>query len=297
MKKFLAVCVVLALVAPAMAAVDFEVVDNGDGTATIQMNTGGDVVRGIALKVVCTGGAKLVDKSFTANAEFNTFIDYFAEVGVGGVSGTPNQQGDPFSLTGATAGRASVDDPTFGISMGVLDENGAQAGYSSTTLENLITINVGAGNICVDLEADYRGGIVGDVALTTDLPICKDITDECITSGHTDYTDWVAVGKPDSWCWTRQCHGDGNNDQEIFGRGTLVWVGYDDLAILIGGFRKLDTEPEYDLRADFNRRSEVFGRGTLVRVGYDDLSVLLYHFRDNHGVPPADCLDNAHTTP
>ena len=87
-------------------------------------------------------------------------------------------------------------------------------------------------------------------------------------------------------------HGDGNNAQEAFGRGS-VWVGYDDLTVLLGAFQAL-SPTEAQLAADFNRRSEAFGRGS-VRVGYDDLNVLLGYFQNLTVID--DCLDDDHVNP
>jgi len=223
MKKILASLLVLAMVAPAMAAVTVGLVDNEDGTGTITMDTGGDVVRGVALTVTCGGDAKLVDLSFTANAEFNTFIDYFAVNGTGGVAGeTPAQEGHPYAAAGTTAGVAAIDATEFVVSMGVLDELEGQAGYTGSG--DLITINLvdvdnGSGEVCISLDT-VRGGIVGDVALTTNIdsaPVCETITNpivitECVKSDAPFYADWVGAGKnwekPDCWCYQYNCRGD-----------------------------------------------------------------------------------------
>jgi len=31
---------------------------------------------------------------------------------------------------------------------------------------------------------------------------------ECLKSSAPEYADWVALGKPDCWCYRRQCKGD-----------------------------------------------------------------------------------------
>jgi hypothetical protein len=123
------------------------------------------------------------------------------------------------------------------------------------------------------------------------------VTITCMSVSHVDYSNWVTVGRPASWCWLRQCHGDANNATEPFGRSGSVWVGYVDIGIMTAAFRKAPADPAYNVAPDFDRRAEAFGRSGTVRVGYNDVNVLLWHFRDAHGVPPADCLNNTHTTP
>ncbi|MBL7214783.1 MAG: hypothetical protein ISS71_03785 [Phycisphaerae bacterium] len=278
MKKMLVSLLVLACVAPAMAQVDLGLVDNGDGTATITINTGGDTVRGVALTVTCTEGAKLVDLSFTANAAFNTFIDYFAENGTGGVGETPNQEGHPYAKAGSVAGVAAVDDETFVVCMGVLDAGGGQGGYSSSTAEDLITINTGAGNVCIDLDT-IRGGIVGDEVLTIGaMPDCVDVTEEAATcrdqftgDALALYDRYVTAGKdPSCWCWQFQCRGDGDNAEE--GAFIVYRIFNNDLTTLLNSWAKTP-ETGADPCADFDHAEE--GAFIVYSVFNNDLTVLL----------------------
>lgn len=177
MRKVLLSLLVLALAAPTFAAVNITVVDNTDGTATLVIDTtSGEVVRGVALKVTATNGAKLVSTAATVNPAFNTFIDSAFELGGAYAIG----DGHPFANV-AAAGTAAADATEFSISMGVLDQGGNQAGYTSPVGgEALITFETGAGNICVELDT-LRGGIVGDVAIVSNLDtaaVCADITVE-----------------------------------------------------------------------------------------------------------------------
>ena len=279
MKKMLVSLLVLACVAPAMAQVDLGLVDNGDGTATITINTGGDTVRGVALTVTCTEGAKLVDLSFTANAAFNTFIDYFAENGTGGVGETPNQEGHPYAKAGSVAGVAAVDDETFVVCMGVLDAGGGQGGYSSSTAEDLITINTGAGNVCIDLDT-IRGGIVGDEVLTIGaMPDCVDVTEEAATcrdmlttAEQTDYDAYVTAGAdPSCWCNRYQCHGDA--DGVAYGPGWIVYNN--DLDALIDAWKHKIGDANQDPCADFDHVA--YGPGW--RVYDNDLNTLITNWK------------------
>jgi hypothetical protein len=108
---------------------------------------------------------------------------------------------------------------------------------------------------------------------------------ECYQGPNT--VDWNAVGKPDSWCWYHQCHGDADNATETFGRNQ-VWVGQNDIAVLMSGLRKAYTDPHTNqwISADFDHMSETFGRNQ-VRVGQNDIAVMMVYLRK--GTVPADC--------
>jgi hypothetical protein len=111
---------------------------------------------------------------------------------------------------------------------------------------------------------------------------------ECYQGPAAEVTQWTNVGKPDSWCWYHQCHGDADNKTEASGR-TQVWVGVNDLAVLISGYKVTtysDPHTNQWISADFDHYSEPSGR-TTCRVGLNDLSVLIYYYKAT--VVPADC--------
>jgi hypothetical protein len=122
--------------------------------------------------------------------------------------------------------------------------------------------------------------------------------EDCLPSDHEDYDIWVAVGKPDCWCYPRQCRGDADGMAQgspIFG---MMYVGTNDLAVLIDAWKVLEPPKgpgvtKAQLCADFNhddQGSPIFG---LMRVGTDDLAVLIDHWKvleapKGPGVP-GDC--------
>jgi hypothetical protein len=227
MRKVLLSLLVMALVVPAYAAVNFSAVDNGDGTVSVVIDTA-DVVRGLALKVTCTEGATLADLTPVAvNAAFNTFID-FAFTTEAGAPGTYEiGAGHPFALA-AEAGVAEVGATEFSISMGVLDETGNQEGFvSEIGGEVLITFKTGAGMVCFELDT-LRGGVVGDEALTTNL----DEAGLCVA---------VTEGPQEPECWSYPCqpYGDANGD------GLISAL---DVQALLNAWGQ-----EYDPCVDFNR--------------------------------------------
>ena len=60
---------------------------------------------------------------------------------------------------------------------------------------------------------------------------------DCMASTNPHYADWVAWGKPDCWCYSRQCRGD------IDGIKTgPFWISALDKAALRAAFNKTDIE-------------------------------------------------------
>ena len=118
-----------------------------------------------------------------------------------------------------------------------------------------------------------------------------------------DYFQWLEVGQPNCWCFPRQCHGDADNATETYtklGTNYQVWVGYDDLAVLIAGwqskFSPVDANGdaiELVVCGDFDHHSQTFthrGRSYQVRVGTDDLAILIAYWQTiMPDQPPADC--------
>ena len=117
--------------------------------------------------------------------------------------------------------------------------------------------------------------------------------EECIPSDHPDYDEWVLVGKPDSWCFPKQCHGDIDGELEEFGRDNWVPVGLNDFNIFLAGYHKPDDDPDFDywIAADLDHVAEEFGRDNWVRVGLFDFNVFLEYYHDADVDVPGDCQD------
>jgi len=295
MKK-LALVLVLAMAVPAMAAVTFTAVDNGDGQLKISYTADpGDAPRGVGLRVTIVGATVAPDGVVAVDPAFNTYIDYAA-------SNPGNfNVGDGHPLALATeAGALTEAASDFSISMGVLDETGNQApaGESADPLIILQLVgDPGTANvtICADTLRGPDSGVVGSVLESNLQAGCiavdVEITGEgpCIDPAHPDYAEWVAVGQPSSWCAPSQCYGDADGQQEQIGKG-MFSVGFNDITILLAGFNKPDTDANFAswIAADFTRDAEQIGKG-MFRVGFNDINVLLANF--NKAVVPTDCND------
>lgn len=287
MKK-LALLLVLAMAIPAMADIAFTSAwDDVNEELVISYNADpGDGPRGVALMVSMTNGvtAGCADV-VSVNSEFNTYMDAAHDIGGTYTLGS----GCPLAVVGS-AGVLPAADSSFVISMGVLKDPQGPAADGSHELIRLSLNPNGAADTVVSIAADtLRGpasGVVGDAEIPSTMPADLAISFDCYTG--PDYTQWVAVGKPDSWCTPRQCYGDANDSEEPIGKGTY-WVGFQDINVLLSGFQTpYSGDPDVDtwISADFSHSEEAIGKGTY-RVGFQDINILLTYFQ-NPSVP-TDC--------
>jgi parallel beta-helix repeat protein len=125
----------------------------------------------------------------------------------------------------------------------------------------------------VDIDGDSRTGDVIDIG-----------ADEfdCFDNGHDDYEEWIAAGKPDCWCYPRQCYGDADGKVQGGAGPGYRWVYINDLNIYAAAYGVEDPNlvgvlaPDginYLACADFDHKKQ----GN-VRVGSDDLDLLTVYY-------------------
>ena len=287
MKKLMLTLAIIVIAAPAMAAISFTAVDNGDGSITISYTTtDGDLPRGIAL-ALSTDNTAQIDSAAAVDVAFNCNMDYLYSNPTAILG-----EGHPLALTGA-AGEAVGPLDTASLSMGVLDEAGGQAaGPATADLATVVIADNGEASVTVTIAADtLRGpasGVVGS-EIASNLPIDVAVSfgePECFPAAHPDYTEWLSVGSPESWCNPFQCKGDANND--TFGFKDLR-VDATDLTTLLNGWKQVYSgDPLVDtwISADFAH--DAFGFKNL-RVDATDLTILLANWKVA-GIL-GDCLD------
>ena len=125
----------------------------------------------------------------------------------------------------------------------------------------------GASDVNLTVAANpTRGNVVLESAspAATNLPVTVLLAFDCYTG--PDYTEWVLVGKPASWCYPRQCHGDADGLEHTYGSAPppiVPWptsyVTVEDIQILLQGYKQsYSGDPVTDpwIAADFNHRSE-----------------------------------------
>lgn len=303
MKKTLAMLLVLALVAPAMA-VTFTASDAGSGVLKIDYTlASGEVLRGLALKLTRTSGDAVVAAGGDVTvAPFNTFIDYaFSNAGY--------QIGDGHPVANpAAAGVATLPASTFSISVGYLDQAGAQAGI--TTNGSINVKLTGTADSCFDIELDtLRGGVVGDnvVAPAAGWKINQCVVfavPEPIKNTAPIYADWVKYGKPACWAYARNCRGDADGKQVGNPAQGYSYVTTADLNVLISGWNVKEAPKgpgilsiTNGICADFARNSVGNPAQGYARVTTADLNVLITYWNVKEapkgpGIP--DCMDTGH---
>jgi hypothetical protein len=124
-----------------------------------------------------------------------------------------------------------------------------------------------------------------------------EVEDECY-KGMADYAQWEAAGKPTCWCYQRQCRGDADGLKQGSALAGYMYVGTDDLNILIDGWKILDPPKGPGLSgnqacADFDHARQGSALAGYMRVGTNDLNVLIAHWKvleppKGAGVP-GDC--------
>lgn len=294
MKKILISLLVLACVAPTMAATTVDAA-GGEGVITVTITVSDDdVVRGVAVAVEQAEGdtgdmaIALNEGAFAVDASaFNTFIDFAFSAGAGY---TAVGQGHPVAQIGAAgeiAPAAGVQD--FVISAGYLDEIAqVQGGLDASGSPYVITINMaGSADTYFDVSLDtLRGGIVGDNLEVTDNTaqvLVTFIDQEPINSAAPFYADWVAWGKPDCWAYAKNCKGDFDGLLQGSAFAGYVAVGTNDLNAFLPAFN-IKEPPKgpgiapAQICADFDHAQQGSAFAGYVRVGTNDLNILLANF-------------------
>ena len=317
MKKMVLVLVVLVFAAPALAVVNITAVRVGDpcdGRVRIgwEANTETNLVRAFGLDITLSNDANIV-------SVIGLSVDYWVYPGTIQIAadGTVSflgsigaEYGDlpgdtlvgPPDGNGVTLEAASLyapvgpGSPNAPATSGVLAEIVVDA---NTTL--CITANVsraGATGVVME-DPDEVVTVVYGACLFVDVP--RPVVDDECYKDMADYVEWDAVGKPDCWCGSkRQCRGDADGLKQGSPLAGYMYVGTDDLAILINGWKILEPPKGPGLSgnqicADFDHAKQGSPLAGYMRVGTNDLNVLIASWKvleppKGSGVPD-DCLD------
>jgi hypothetical protein len=173
------------------------------------------------------------------------------------------------------------------IEMGSLYEDGVDPDPNDTGL--LVSFRVI--NLTVDTNVliavnGIRGGVVNEDTSVEEFPtltpclVIAPIVD-CLNSSAPEFDEWDAWGKPDCWCYARQCKGDADGIQQ-FG---LFWVYTGDLNIFKAAFAQT-VLPAGGECADYAHDLQ-FG---LFRVYTSDLNILKVNFAQT-GLAECDMTD------
>jgi hypothetical protein len=151
-------------------------------------------------------------------------------------------------------------------------------------------------------------GLIDDVRIYNCALSPEEIADlvgptaECFPMSHPDHSEWLAVGKPDCWCYPRQCYGDADDSKGGSAKAGYYYVGPTDLNLIVPAWLK--KEPPHGpgiasipngICADFAHDQGGSSKSGHYRVGPTDLNILVANWLKKEppfgtGVPP-DCLD------
>lgn len=313
MKKLMCLMVAL-LVAPAMATITVEIVDNGDCTADIvvtadgtDVDANGSLLAGIALDLSVDNGAEILSvvaakegESTAADPGYGIFMGTITFIVVGEDTQI-DDAGSCVAPSTAPDNPGTLPGPLCTVEFGCLYNVNvvADAPLAITTLAT-VTVDGGCTLTAVldDARGQYAligGGAPSGVAFVGGA-IAACVSGDCY-EGQPDRQEWLDVGEPLSWCDPYQCYGDVNNQEEIVGwvpvpppNGTDIYasVGPTDLSLFLSAYRVPVGQPGQNLAADVNHLAEVVGwvpvpppNGTdvLARTGPTDLGLLLGSYR------------------
>jgi len=306
MKKVLLLVALVLITSPVMGAVIIDVNTSGEAENVARIDyevTNGTYPRAFALDVSVDGSAVISNVYDYHVGESNNIAKGYGifpgNIQIN-VSGDVTDYGTPVAPAGAPDTPGQTGSNSITLEMGSLYFGSINVPPVSGTLCRILVS--GSTQMTVTEDAT-RGGVVLEDATSASVDLSGATaiqigSTECFDSGHADYSAWVDVNRPESWCYTYQCYGDAEGWDEAFGKGT-VRVGLDDLDVLLAGWRQpysgdptqdgLDpgSDPDTWIAADFDRDDEAFGKGT-VRVGLEDLDILILNWRTDAGIAQ-DC--------
>jgi hypothetical protein len=308
MKRLMLILAVLLVAAPAMAAVTLEVEDMGGLVAGIKYDAGGGTLpRAFALEVTADSGATIDSYSVDGCEAFDIYMGTI-EITDGNITdaGTPVAPADAPDTPGQLGTSAIV------LEMGSLYEAGVESAPASAGYLIKLTVSADC-NVCVSGNA-LRGNVVlEDTNSEVPVQACGEIVEQIDCYTGPDVAEWELVGKPDSWCNPRQCHGDADADEKGDPKLGYFWVQTNDLNILSDGWKKdgklvddydtnLSQYPPDDpqkrgwIAADFDHDEKGDPKLGYFRVQTQDLNILSWYWKkdaktlgDDPAVP-SDCL-------
>jgi len=289
MRKVILILAVVLFTVPAWAAVTINCAQVGTTNDCIVSYINGEAkkVRAFALDITVSSGTITAVDANIADYDPNYNI-YPGSNGIKIVEGEVTDYGtavaDPNDHPDTQPG---IGYSAITVEMGALysppdDANGPPNSgnllrFTVSTLPCTVTI----------AENESRGGVVltdPNLDPTVVAPGCElQPVQECLIGGNagpSEYSDWVTWGKPDCWCYCRQCRGDADGTKT-----GPFWVTIPDLNLLSSAYNKVGAAlvliPN-GICADFDHKQT----GPF-RVTIPDLNILSAYY--NKVVAPPNC--------
>jgi hypothetical protein len=292
MKKICLVAAILMLATTAEAVVNITCTpgtgaDSNQVTVSYAVSGEPNKISGLGLDITVDGGAKIVSVS-NLNAKYNIYPGSIVITG-GQITdyGTPVADPNfPGTLGGLGTGGITIE-------MGALYyPTGDNSPNAPPLTGDLLKFRVDKSCTVTVAENAIRGGVVltnpnvnpTSVNLTGCIVVYGPI--DCLIGGNADgtvpgseFAAWATWGKPNCWCYARQCRGDAN------GKKTgPSWVQLLDLQVLAGAYNKNDVAlaaiPN-GICADFNHKKTGPARVQLL-----DLQELAKYFNKADALVP-----------
>ncbi len=220
--------------------------------------------------------------------------------------GTVSDDGTPVAPAGAIGtppDNWGIGTAGITVEMGSLyaDTNDAPASVGvlcTIVVTENCTVNI-AGNAARCGEGSEALGVVmedpTEVVIPEYIPGDVVLEIDCFDSAHPDYNEWVAVGKPECWCYKYQCYGDADGMKNGDAFTGYSRVRHADLGILLAGW-KVEEPPDgpgidtitNGICGDFDRTLNGDAFTGYSRVRHADLGILLANWKDDSGIPMAD---------
>jgi subtilisin family serine protease len=108
---------------------------------------------------------------------------------------------------------------------------------------------------------------------------------ECFPSMYPAYDDWLALGKPDCWCWPYHCDGDADGVDSGFPFRYRVFIG--DLALIVDNWQKKIADVTLSPCADIDHKDSGFP--FYYRVSTSDLAIIVENWMKKSEELPGNC--------
>jgi hypothetical protein len=292
MRTLVLALTVLLFAAPVWATVTITLEDLGEGKIAVNYSSDeAELIRAFALDLVATDG-NIIDVNDYAvgddNGGYGIFPGSFAaapiqvDPGTGLVVTWDVAGYSPVAPAGDPDALGGIGTDGVTIEMGSLYDTAAPSQTEGmlctvTVDENVtklcVTANAIRGNVVLESAAEVQNLVMGP---------CWEQTDGCqYPSDYPGYDFWVANGKPDCWCYPRNCHGDADGLSYGSIYTGIYYVGTPDLGIVADAWMVKEdpkgpgiiTIPN-GLCADFDREQYGSIYTGLYRVGTPDLGIL-----------------------
>lgn len=297
MRKVILILAVVLFAVPAWAAVTISCSQVGTTNDVLVSYNNGEAkkVRAFALDITVTNGTiTAVDDSVST---WYTIYPGSIVIVDGEVVKDGNAVADPCDLPSDTKGGIGTNGIT--IEMGALysPPNDANGPPNTGNLLRL-TVTKTNPNLASDIaiaENQGRGGVVltdPNLNPTVTAPGCTlpppAVDPNCLLGGNAgtkEKSDWIAWGKPNCWCYCRQCRGDADGK-----KSGIYWVGNPDLGTFALAYGKTDTQLKAipnGICSDYDHK-----KTGLNRVANPDLGIFSkYYTKSAANVPRCDLAD------